>query len=380
MATAAAISMSATRCGCGLAPRSTSGAGLHLLLHGGDQLYADEVLGAHPRVAEWRDSVSRVAAEMPFDDHMATAIERYLLHRYLSLYAQPQIASVLARVPSLMMWDDHDIIDGWGSLRPRRLDSDIGRGMFANARRLFCVFQLGAREDALPVTCLDPAGDSLAWQAQLGDVALLAPDLRSQRRPDRVMAESGWIAYGEGLTRSGDAGHLFVLSSVPAMGPRLSWVEGAMKLLPWMQRYEDDLNDQWQSRAHRTEWQRFLRSLVERADAGQAVTVLSGEIHLATRGEMRTSTGARVQQLVASGIAHPQPPAAFGNSLGLLARLGEQPLHDCEMRLHPLPGQRAIYTAQRNFLVLERRDGRWCARWELEHDGASPPLALGADG
>ncbi|MCF6916433.1 hypothetical protein L4M18_29165, partial [Klebsiella pneumoniae] len=49
-----------------------------------------------------------------------------------------------------------------------------------------------------------------------------------------------------------------LLSSVPLLGPRLSLLETIMVAIPGMMKYEDDLRDQWQSRAHRTEWRRIL--------------------------------------------------------------------------------------------------------------------------
>ena len=41
-----------------------------------------------------------------------------------------------------------------------------------------------------------------------------------------------------------------------------------------------------------------------------------------------------------------------------------------------LPGQRRIYAAERNYLVLERHEGRWQASWELEDSGRTPALAI----
>ena len=81
------------------------------------------------------------------------------------------------------------------------------------------------------------------------------------------------------------------MSSVPVLGPRLSWIEKLLDVLPGVQKYEDDMLDQWQSRAHRAEWQRMLEALQLHAIEGRnPVTVLSGEIHLATRGEMGSPT------------------------------------------------------------------------------------------
>lgn len=364
---------------------------LHLLLHGGDQLYADEIVTAHPDLQRWAGLPRRARHRIPFTAEMREAARRWLLRRYLRLFQRPAIAGLLARVPSLMMWDDHDIMDGWGSHPSALLDSPVGHGLFEVAREMFALFQLGASAEAPPPHCPDRSSASFAWAARFPGLSVIAPDLRSERRPDRVMAGNGWRHYEALLHDSPPGDRRLVISTVPALGPRLGWVEWLMGILPKAQKYEDDLRDQWQSRAHRAEWRRFLAGLErEMVARGEAVTLLSGEIHLAARGEMILGeAGApdagraagrgerrRLQQLISSGIAHPRPPSAFGIALGLLARFGGEPLPGRRIRLRPVPGRRRTYTAERNYLLLFRRDGVWSAEWELEQGGRTPPLPL----
>ena len=109
---------------------------------------------------------------------------------------------------------------------------------------------------------------------------------------------------------------------------------------------------------------------------GQNITVLSGEIHLATRAVMELGRGLGVHQLVASGIAHRAPPRAWARFLGSLAQLGKAPLAQHPIRIERLPGQRARYVTERNYLVLERQSDRWSAAWDLEKSGLTPTLAL----
>lgn len=349
----------------------------HLLLQGGDQLYADEILHSHPDLKRWEDASLAKKGGIAFTDEMRQAARAYLAGRYLALMAQPAIAELVARVPSLMMWDDHDIIDGWGSHPAPLLDSAVGRGIFGVSREMFLLFQQGCRPDEAPEIALDRTGRSFSLAAHYPGLSVIAPDLRSERRPDRVMHEAGWAAYEAALAASPEGNHRLVLSSVPALGPRLSLVEAALDLVPRSQQYEDDLRDQWQSRAHRDEWRRFLAGLErEMVERKSPVTVVSGEIHLATRAEMRLKDGQVLHQLVASGIAHPRPSKAYAAALGLLARLGDAPLAGRPIRLKALPGRRTTYTAERNYLVLERQAGRWTAAWELEDSGRSAPMAI----
>jgi hypothetical protein len=348
-----------------------------LLLHGGDQLYADEAMDAHPETRRWAELDIDRKPGVDWTPAMEEAARGYFFRRYLALIRQPAFAELGARVPSLMIWDDHDIFDGWGSHPAGLQESPVALGLFRAAREMFVLFQLGADPAALPATCRDRTGASFSQDALFPGFCVLLPDLRSERTPGRVMGDEGWKAFEAGLDAAPGSDRRIVVSSVPALGPRLSLVEALLDLYPGQQQYEDDLRDQWQSRGHRAEWVRFLSRLEREAvERGGPVTVVSGEIHLATRGEMRLSDGSSLHQLVASGITHPKPPAALGLGLGLLSRLGHSPLPGRPIRLKRLPGQRTVYTAERNYLVLRRRAGHWTASWELEDSGRTAELGL----
>lgn len=346
-----------------------------LLLHGGDQVYADEVVKGHKLSDEWPERIPRDPSRADLEtlrDHLREGF----LDRYAALYASPDFAWLAARVPSLMQWDDHDICDGWGSLRRSRTYSPVGQTLFAVARESFLTFQHSAADGDLPARFADPTGLHLGWSVETPGLRLLAPDLRGERTRRDIMGPGGW-AMMEAEAERDAPGRTFLLSSVPLLGPRLSLLEAVMVVIPKMQEYEDDLRDQWQSRAHRDEWRRMLRLVRDIGlRDGQDITALSGEIHLATRAEMELGGGNRLHQLVASGVAHRAPPAAWAKVLGTLAWLGEAPLPDHPIRIERLPGQRGRYVAERNYLLLEREGGAWQARWDLEGSGMTAAFPL----
>jgi len=346
-----------------------------LMLHGGDQLYADEVTEGHKLSHDWPERIPRDPSRAALDDLRHHLRERFL-ERYAALYAAPQFAWLAARVPSLMQWDDHDICDGWGSLRRSRTYSPVGQTLFDVARESFLVFQQAATDGDLPARFADPAGQQLGWAVHGHGLHILAPDLRSERTRRQIMGPGGW-AMMESEAQQVMPGHTLLMSSVPLLGPRLSILEALMVLIPRMQKYEDDLRDQWQSRAHREEWRRMLRLVRDLAQHdGHDITALSGEIHLATRAVMDLGGGLHLNQLVASGIAHRAPPKGWARVLGALASLGEDPLPEHPIRVERLPRQSGRYVAERNYLVLERAASRWSARWDLEESGMTYPLPL----
>ncbi|WP_420586842.1 alkaline phosphatase D family protein [Ruegeria sp.] len=346
-----------------------------LLLHGGDQVYADEVTQGHPLSDGWPDHLPSDPARADLVD-LRSHLREGFLERYLANYTAPEVAYVMARVPSLMQWDDHDICDGWGSLRRSRTYSPVGQVLFDMAREAALLFQHGTVEGDLPARFADPSGLHLGWSVAAPGLRLIGPDLRSERTRREVLGKRGW-QWMEGLAAAPAPGRTLVMSSVPLLGPRLSLLELLMVLTPRMQKYEDDLRDQWQSRAHRDSWAHMLE-LMQRiaAPADQDVTVVSGEIHLATRGEMKLDHGKLLHQLVASGVAHRAPPKAWARVLGALATVGETPLPGHPIHIRRIPGQKLRYVAERNYLILTHAKAGWSAQWDFEVSGISAPLPL----
>ncbi|MEM1429519.1 MAG: alkaline phosphatase D family protein [Pseudomonadota bacterium] len=345
---------------------------LSLLLMGGDQIYADAALNSHPDLERWAEGWRGEAVHLPATPEAEQTATAVFLDRWVRSVTAPAAAHLMARVPVAAMWDDHDIFDGYGSHPGPVQESPLGQMIFRIARRFFRLFHAGGRWP------WDEAQDpgTLSWCLSQPGFRVIAPDLRSERRPTRVMGDAGWAATEAAFAGTPYGEPIFVVSSVPALGPRLSLLEGLHRLIPGAQRYEDDLRDQWQSRAHRAEWRRFLRLAARHADASGPVTFLSGEIHLAGRAEMRTPAGTVLHQLIASGISHPPPSPGFARALGALGALGEAPLARHPISLKPLPGARRRFLAERNWLLLERRSGAWSAVWDLERAGRSPALDL----
>ena len=347
-----------------------------LLLHGGDQVYADEVTHGHRLSEGWPSHVPDDPSGADLSDLRHHLRDRFL-DRYAALYSAPEFAWMTARVPSLMQWDDHDICDGWGSLRRWQTHSAVGQTLFAVARECFLIFQQAAAHGDLPARFHDRAGQHLGWGVRAPGLRILAPDLRSERTRRSILGPGGWSMLDAEVNERRSTGRTLMISSVPLLGPRLSILETFMIAIPRMQKYEDDLRDQWQSRAHREEWRRMLRLVRDMARSDrQNITVVSGEIHLATRAVMELGEGLRIDQLVASGIAHRPPPKAWARFLGSLAQLGDAPLAHHPIRTERLPGQRARYVAERNYLVLERQSDQWSAAWDLEESGLTSVLEL----
>ncbi len=349
----------------------------HLLLHGGDQLYADTLWEEVPELGAWRNLPWKQANAHPFTPSMAEGAERYYFERYRWLWSQPDIAPTLAVVPSLMMWDDHDIFDGWGSWPDDRQRCPVFQGLMGVAREHFALFQLAARADRLPEGFADPQGGHFGYTFQAGSVGIVAPDLRSERSREQVLGEAGWQGFEAALEDLSGSPHLLVMSSVPLVNADLSAVERVFVALPGHSDLEDDLRDQWQSFGHREEWQRMLRRLIAFGTrTGARVTSVSGEIHLGALGLIE-GEGTVLHELTSSGMVHEPPPALLTAVYEWVARRPMRPAADLRVRLLEIPGHGRRYLRARNWLALELgEDGRFDGVWHTEN-GEAGRLTLG---
>lgn len=339
----------------------------HLLLQGGDQLYADTLWPRVPELAAWRRLPWDEANAAPFTASMARAAGAYYHDRYVHLLTQPELASVQAVLPSVMMWDDHDIFDGWGSWPEDRQASPVFQGLYAIARTCFALFQLCARPGDLPPTFADSAGGHFGCSYRLGPVGIIAPDLRAERSRQQIMGPAAWRDFEAMLAGLEGCRHLLVMSSVPLTNADLTLLERIYTTLPGHSDLEDDLRDQWQSFGHREEWRRMLACLIGfAARTGARVTGLSGEIHLGALGVIE-GAGLRIFECTASGIVHPPPPWPLAAALGWVARTPTILAPDLRVERLKIPGHGRRYLRARNWLALDLVDGGFEAAWHTEH-------------
>jgi len=113
----------------------------NVMIGGGDQIYNDGV-GVHGPLRPWtdiRDPNQR--RQHPFPEELRKACDDYYLNNYIKWYSTEPFASVTGQIPQLNIWDDHDIIDGYGSYVDEFMNCDVFKGIGSVAYKYYMLFQ-----------------------------------------------------------------------------------------------------------------------------------------------------------------------------------------------------------------------------------------------
>jgi len=113
----------------------------HLMLSGGDQLYTDESRLSSPHFSHWTETASLAKLRSQFTSTMRDELESFYLNRYSWWFSQGLYSVAAAHIPVINIWDDHDIIDGYGSYPHRTMESDVFKGLGGVAWRYYMLFQ-----------------------------------------------------------------------------------------------------------------------------------------------------------------------------------------------------------------------------------------------
>jgi phosphodiesterase/alkaline phosphatase D-like protein len=324
-----------------------------VLLLLGDQVYADETSQATRR---W------LAARRDLREPPGTEVADYeeYTHLYYESWLDPEMRWLLSTVPSLMIFDDHDVIDDWntseswraamratpwwrerllsglmsywvhqhlGNLPPDELERDeLYTAVRATPDGTEVLRSFAARADSHP--------SSVRWsyRRDFGRVRLLMVDTRAARVLDeanRAMHdadEANWLRE-QALDAHGAYDHLLIGTSLPWLLPPLvhdaeAWNAALCRGergARWARMAED-----LRRRADLEHWAAFpasfdaLTALIAEAGTGPGapatVCVLSGDVHHAYVAEPSWQEGrdpdARVLQLTCSPV-HNSIPASI---------------------------------------------------------------------
>ena len=359
-----------------------------LLILGGDQVYADSVWIEVPSCRKWKELPRSKRIKMSATQKLKRELDRFYQDLYISRWGNKNMSLMLSSIPTLMMWDDHDIFDGWGSYPGELQSSPMYQAIFSAAKRYFELFQIRSKKNS---SLLSKNQEHYSFGVKYRNFYILGLDNRSQRTLSQVMHDeedkdnTHWKTIIQQL-KEVNTENLLVLSGLPVVYRDFSQTESLLDITPWQEELTDDIKDQWRAKQHQGERLRLIMHLLnshnQRPNQNKKKTViLSGDVHVACLGtiiDRRVPDKiSKVHQVVSSGIVHP-PPSALA-WIGITASSNDDKEYLNSERTIETQIINAVgadrYIRTRNFVYLvEGDDQNLWVNWicELGHDSEYP--------
>ena len=325
-----------------------------LVVHAGDQVYADEVVNRYTKKARTTKEGEALLATLT-EEYRRLYVERF--------WTVPDVAAVLTSCPNLMTWDDHDIDEGWGS-NPSD-DRPWRRLFFRAAEQAYSEFQAS-------IGCPRIDESSFACGFVHGPLAFLLLDGRSHRlySERRVLgaaqfaAARRWLQALPATTR-----RVYLVLGIPPVHAKLATAAAILRWTPFTEPYASDLRDGWMSKGNRGECEKLMQLLVEFCDSHPTtdITILSGDIHVGSIGRLEHPRGQPLMwQVTSSGIGSPAPEGFSGWLMEHVSRPAVELGAGVRGKLIPITEHGHDLMHRRNFALLEvgDRDG-WHAEGAL---------------
>jgi hypothetical protein len=201
----------------------------HAMLGGGDQIYMDAATVETRYLGGWSKlNNAHHKHNAPFTAEMQDELEKFFLNRYSMWFSQGLFGLANSQIPMVNMWDDHDIIDGFGSYPDHTMASPVMSGVGNVAFKYYMLFQhqsLPIEDEsvepswllgAMPGPYISELSRSLfMWLGR--HTALLGLDCRTERMRDEIMSQDTWDLVFNRLRKEvvkGETQHLIVLLGV----------------------------------------------------------------------------------------------------------------------------------------------------------------------
>ena len=298
--------------------RCDSKGDLDFVIAGGDQCYTDGI----PTLDIWRhlnDNMMGKDKNGELTPSVDTMINMYrdIYRGYWGFYP---VRRVFSSIPTYMIWDDHELGDGWGShelngeemnevlpdLEARGLTKSDGmeliRRMGTAAKRVYREYQ-HSHNPSTPDGQFDYDFHHKGCEFYVLD----GRGHRDIERPSfRILGEEQFRRFESHVNALDPekVKHLFVVSAVPVLHMYDQLVEQADSLVMDVGNLTDDLRDAWEHPLHNEERKSLMRVLFQAAARGIKVAILSGDVHVSAAFKISDGEGNSIFQLTSSAVTY----------------------------------------------------------------------------
>ena len=306
------------------------------VIGGGDQVYVDTNRDEDmPDMWKWLrsqklsiiENFSNPDGSLKHEEITDRFVEIY--HQYYRFYwAFPNLQKTYKAFPQYMVWDDHEIMDGWGSLTKDERNARLNRLLQdddneINEQLVDCIFKAAItaydnyQHSHNPTT---PGGlshpDSAVWDYgfHYGAFSFYALDMRGHHdfeseTDDKLLGIEQMERFFQWVDRPATRRSKFVFIISPV--PLVHWNE---TLANWADfgSQKDDFRDEWGHESNHKERNCLLKKMLFSSHyQDQTVVFLSGDVHSASAFRIlqpKEFSKARVYNITSSAISRKPAP------------------------------------------------------------------------
>lgn len=293
----------------------------------GDQVYADGVKS----LSIW-EYLNKCMAKNP--DGTLVPSEEEMLSWYRDIYRGywgfNQVRKVYSNFPNYMMWDDHELGDGWGSRYLKRENKNELKNILPKLKE-----QQGmSKQDGLAlVDRMENAGKKAFDEYQHSHNPQPAPGATADQRDfgfyvgdtaayyfldgrghrdierdsHRILGEDQFDRFLDWLKSDATKSRkfLFVVAGVPFVHLRSGLTKREESKVLKKFGAEDDMRDHWENKVHDEERKAIFEALFHLSEtAGVKICILSGDVHIASGFKIQNNNGTTIYQLTSSSISN----------------------------------------------------------------------------
>lgn len=287
------------------------------VIGGGDQVYVDGT----DKINIWK-WLKKVKDEDPTIKDMVS----WYRDIYRGYWSFPELQNVHKSYPNYMIWDDHEIMDGWGSFFDDELSSELdtwfewedkeknlklANNMFEAAKQVYEEYQHSHNPDT---------GRELITNEKIYDYSFspcgtdfFVLDMRGKRNFENETnailgsaQQTRFDDWTQNLQRNKNT-PIFIVSTVPIVHLK----DFVSDMLDWLSVFgaRDDVRDHWAHDKHQDEVTWLLDSLFRCShETGRPLVVLSGDVHIggvfSLTSNFNNYPNAKVFQVTSSAITY----------------------------------------------------------------------------
>ncbi|KAI9727881.1 MAG: hypothetical protein M1828_005286 [Chrysothrix sp. TS-e1954] len=388
----------------------------HVMLGGGDQIYNDRAQRETTHFQEWLGTKNpEHKHKAAFTSNMQYELETFYFDNYAKWFSRGMFSVANAQIPMINIWDDHDIIDGFGSYPDHFMRSAVFSGLGAVAFKYYMLFQHQSVPEETPKTepswllgtqpgpyIHEVSRSVFAWLGK--GIAFVGLDCRTERTREEVLSQETYDMVFDRLRQEvvkGETKHLIVLLGIPIAYPRLNFLENvltskAMEPVKAISRLGlakgfvnkfdggvevlDDLNDHWTAKHHKHERNWFIQELQEfAAENSIRITLLGGDVHVAAIGQFYSKKKLGIPKdhdhryipnVISSAIVNTPPPTMLTDLMKRRDKIHHLDLETDESMI-PMFEYDVHGEMRYNNILMARRN--WCSIKPYDGSLTPPP-------